>query len=255
MSAARERLTALAGGTLDAAVVLGSGLSSALDGNGFKRLPYREFSGMPVSALAGHAGEVLAGMWHGKRVAVFAGRVHLYQGFSAADVTFNVRLAAEAGASTIILTNAAGGLNPSFSAGDIMLLRDHLNLTGQSPLTASGMENPFIDMLNAYDPQLRELAKASDAALREGVYAGVTGPAYETPAEAHYLRTIGADAVGMSTVLETIAARALGMRVLGLSLITNMVGAPETTHAEVTAMGHRSAERFATVVDNAIKRL
>lgn len=251
-----KQLLSVTGGNVDVAIVLGSGLSAALDGRAdFARMPYAKFTGMPVAKLTGHSGEVLGGIWHRKRVAIFAGRVHLYQGFSAADVTYNVRLAAQAGASTIVLTNAAGGLNPGFSPGEIMLLRDHINLSGANPLTGSGLENPFVDMMNAYDPALRDLAKQSDNALREGVYASVPGPSYETPAEAHYLRTIGADAVGMSTVLETIQARALKMRVLGLSLITNMVGAPETTHAEVTEMGRRSADRFADVVENTISRL
>lgn len=256
MSDNTKRLIKLAGGKLDAAIVLGSGLSSALDGRAeFARRSYAKFRGMPVAALAGHSGEVLAGTWHGKRVAIFAGRVHLYQGFSAADVTYNVRMAAGAGATTIILTNAAGGLNTAFSPGDIMALRDHINLTGRNPLTGAGLKNPFIDMLGAYDPALRAAAIAADPSLREGVYASVPGPSYETPAEAHYLRTIGADAVGMSTVLETIAARALNMRVLGLSLITNMVGAPETTHADVTAMGKQSAAHFADVLERAVTGL
>ena len=251
-----KRLLDVTGGkNIDVAIVLGSGLSGALDARAdFARAPYAKFPGMPVASLSGHTGEVLGGIWHRKRVAIFAGRVHLYQGFTAADVTYNVRLAGEAGASAIILTNAAGGLNPAFSPGDIMALTDHINLTGANPLIASGEQNPFVDMFNAYDAALRAAAIKAGT-LQQGVYAGLVGPTYETPAEAHYLRTIGADAVGMSTVLETIAARARKMRVLALSLITNIVGAPETTHAEVTEMGKASADRLASIVESVISGL
>lgn len=252
-----SRLLQVTGGkNIDLAIVLGSGLSTALhERTDFARAPFAKFRGMPAATLAGHSGEILGGIWHRKRVVIFAGRVHLYQGFSAQDVTYNVRLASEAGASTLILTNAAGALNPSLAAGDIMLIKDHLNLTGHNPLVGMQLQNPFIDMLHAYDPALQSLAKEADPALREGVYASLVGPVYETPAEANYLRLIGADAVGMSTVLETIAARACKMRVLGLSLITNTVGAAETTHAEVTATAERVAPRFANIVENVVSKL
>lgn len=246
-------------GAVDVAVVLGSGLSRALSRmTDVERVPYGDLPDAPVARLAGHAGEALIGTLHGKRVLGFAGRVHLYQGFSAKQVTFNVRIAAACGAKTLLLTNAAGGLNPAFAAGDVMLIGDHINLTGANPLAGTESDDPFVDMLDAYDPELRAMARAADtddATLHEGVYCGLAGPNYETRAEAHYLRTIGADAVGMSTVLETLLARRHGMRVLGLSSITNSVGASETTHAEVTRVANAAADRIARILDGVIAKL
>jgi purine-nucleoside phosphorylase len=242
-------------GQIDAAVVLGSGLSELLGERAvFERLPYADI-GMPVAALAGHAGHALLGRWHDKRVLAFAGRVHGYQGFGAAEVTRNIAIAADAGAKTVLLTNAAGAVNPEFHAGDLMVIADHLNLSGMNPLTGSGLSNPFVNMTDAYSPRLRSLAHSIDPNLREGVYAGLLGPTYETPAEARYLRTIGADAVGMSTVLETIAARARNIEVFGVSLITNAVAAPETSHAEVTDVAKVAAPRLAALLDALVERL
>ena len=241
-------------GEIDLAIVLGSGLSGALAGReGFNRLAYSSI-GMPETALAGHAGHALVGRWHGKRVLAFAGRVHGYQGFDARDVTRNITIAADRGAKTVFLTNAAGSLNPAFVPGDLMVITDHLNLTGTSPLIAAGLPNPFVNMTGAYSPRLRELAKSIDEDLHEGVYAGVLGPAYETPAEARYLRGIGADAVGMSTVLETIAARARGMDVFGLSLITNAVASADTSHGDVTGAAQASASRVRALLDALIEQ-
>jgi purine-nucleoside phosphorylase len=242
-------------GRIDLALVLGSGLSDLLGERAvFERLAYSDI-GMPVAELAGHAGHALLGTWHGKRVLAFAGRVHGYQGFDAMEVTRNIAIAADAGAKTVLLTNAAGAVNPEFKAGDLMVIADHLNLTGMNPLVGSGLANPFVNMTDAYSARLRKLAHSLDPNLREGVYAGLMGPTYETPAEARYLRTIGADAVGMSTVLETIAARARNLEVLGISLITNAVAAPETSHAEVTDVAQLAAPRLAsllhTLVENA----
>lgn len=247
-------------GEVDIALVLGSGLSELLGGEEwaeralFNRVAYADI-GMPVAQLAGHAGHALVGRWHGKRVLAFAGRVHGYQGFEARDVTRNVAIAAEHGAKTLLLTNAAGALNPQFRAGDLMVIADHLNLSGMNPLVGSGLANPFINMTDAYDPLLRKLAHSFDRDLREGVYAGLLGPTYETPAEARYLRQLGADAVGMSTVLETIAARAKGIDVFGVSLITNAVAAPDTSHAEVTDVAKSAAPRLAALLDAMIERV
>ena len=247
-------------GEIDVAVVLGSGLSELLGGEEwaeralFNHVSYAEI-GMPVAQLAGHAGHALVGRWHGKRVLAFAGRVHGYQGFEARDVTRNVAIAAEHGAKTLLLTNAAGALNPEFKAGDLMVIADHINLSGMNPLVGSGLSNPFINMTDAYNPELRKLAHSLDRALHEGVYAGLLGPTYETPAEARYLRMLGADAVGMSTVLETIAARARGLDVFGVSLITNAVGAPDTSHAEVTDVAKSAAPRLASLLDALVERV
>jgi purine-nucleoside phosphorylase len=239
-------------GKIDVAVVLGSGLSELL--SGLDRVEYAEI-GMPVAQLVGHAGHALIGSWHGKRVLAFAGRVHGYQGFEARDITRNVAIAAEHGAKALLLTNAAGALNPDFAPGDLMVIADHLNLSGMNPLVGSGLANPFVNMTNAYDPKLRSWAHELDHDLREGVYAGLLGPTYETPAEARFLRTIGADAVGMSTVLETIAARAKGLDVFGVSLITNKVADAQTSHSEVTDVAKTAAPRLAALLDGLIQHL
>lgn len=202
-------------------------------------------------SLPGHAGEAIVGRWHDRRVVAFAGRFHLYQGFDARTVTEQVALAREAGATTLIVTNAAGGLNPYFCAGDLMLIVDQVNLTGANPLVGADDKTPFVDMLGAYDPALCETARRRAAylgiGLREGVYVGLLGPSFETPAEARWLRSI-ADAVGMSTVLETIRARRLGMRALGISVISNIVGLP-CTHGEVIARCDAAAPDLARLLD------
>jgi purine-nucleoside phosphorylase len=239
---------------IDVAIVLGSGLSELLAERAvFTKIAYAEI-GMPVAKLAGHAGHALVGDWHDKRVLVFAGRVHAYQGFEARDIVRNITIAAERGAKTILLTNAAGALNPKFKPGDLMAIADHINLSGLNPLVGSGFSNPFVNMTNAYSPRLRALAHEADENLHEGVYAGLLGPTYETAAEARYLRTIGADAVGMSTVLETIAARERGLEVFGVSLITNIVASPGTSHAEVTDVAATAAPRLAALIDAIIER-
>jgi len=248
-----------AGGPIDVAIVLGSGLSSALSQlAAFTSIPYDRLLGMPTATLSGHAGEALVGTVGGKRVVAFAGRVHMYQGFSASQVTVNVRLARASGAKTMILTNAAGALNPAFTSGQLMLIEDHINLTGTNPLVGAALDNPFVDMARCYSPRLRQLARqiaGDDESVVEGVYLALLWPSYETAAEGRYLRGTGADAVGMSTVLETILARSYGMEVLGISLITNTVGADETTHAEVTAVAASAAPRLAKIVAGVLKMM
>ncbi len=248
-----------AGGPVDVGIVLGSGLSSALrDSFTHTSIAYDTMLGMPVASLRGHAGEALVGTIAGKRVIAFAGRVHLYQGFSPVQVTVNVRLAAAAGAKLVIITNAAGGLNPDYKSGDIMLIRDHINLTGRNPLIGWPHENPFLDMSDAYSARLRTMVKSAakpQTRLVEGVYAGLQGPSYETAAEVEYLRRIGADAVGMSTVLETIFARFIGLGVIGLSLITNVAGAANTSHSDVTAVGHDRGPALASLITDVLAKL
>lgn len=248
-----------AGGPIDVAIVLGTGLSSAVrDRFAATPLPYDTLLGMPVAALRGHAGEALVGTWQGKRVAAFAGRVHLYQGFSPLQVTVNVRLAAAAGAKLVVITNAAGGINTSFEPGDLMVIADHINLTGRNPLVGWPHDNPFLDMSDAYSSRLRAIAKSvakPETRLREGVYAGLQGPSFETQAEVEYLRRIGADAVGMSTVLETIFARFVGMGVLGISLISNIAAAKDTNHADVTAIGHARSGALADLIGDFLTKL
>ncbi|MBV8149060.1 MAG: purine-nucleoside phosphorylase [Candidatus Eremiobacteraeota bacterium] len=247
-----------AGGRVDLAIVLGTGLSSAIGKNfSHSAIPYDRMLGMAIVPLEGHAGEVLVGTWHTKRVLAFAGRAHLYQGFSAQQVTTNVRLSRAAGAQTVILTNAAAALEPAFEPGDLMLIADHINLTGRNPLLGTTSADPFIDTSGMYSARLRQLVQESAAAehrLREGVYAGVVGPSYETPAEAQYLRTIGAHAVGMSTVLEAVFAYAIGLRVLGISAIATRAGTPQR-HSAAVATASTAGPRLGDLVDRLIARI
>jgi purine-nucleoside phosphorylase len=232
-------IEAAAGGKIDVAIVLGTGLSAAITpAFTYSAIPYDRLLGMPVSSLQGHAGEALVGTWQGCRVVAFAGRVHLYQGFSPQQITVDVRLAHAAGAKTIVLTNAAGAIDPAMQTGDLMLIADHLNLTGRNPLIGIPLPDPFVDMSQAYSSRLRDLAKRfakPEQRMREGVYAGVLGPSLETPAEVRYLRALGAQAVGMSTVLETIYARSLGLDVMGISVITNAAGTNTSLDAVIAA--------------------
>lgn len=236
------------------AVVAGSGLAEGIrariDG---LEIEYERLHA-PEPSAPGHRGVAYAGAWAGKRVVAFAGRVHLYQGYSPYDVTYLVRLAAACSANAIVLTNAAGGLDPAFQTGDVMLIADQINLTGATPLEFVSNAS-FVDMGRAYSPRLRELARAAagELPLREGVYAGVRGPQFETPAECEALRRLGAHAVGMSTVLETIAARCFGLDVLGLSVITNGAGAPEgIAPGEVLDVAAAASETVARIVEGAL---
>jgi purine-nucleoside phosphorylase len=216
--------------------------------------------GLPDTTVPGHSGRLIAGHLGGVPVLVQRGRLHLYEGVAAADVTATVRAAAHAGASTFLVTNAAGGVAVDMEPGDLLLIRDHLNLTGTTPLMRPREEPLFLDMKDAYDPELRDLAHEAAAEagerLLEGVYAGLVGPAYETPAEVQMLRTLGADAVGMSTVLEVITAREHGMRVLGCSLITNVhrPGGTPTDHEEVLEAGRTGGPRLAAVIRALVPR-
>lgn len=235
-------------------VVLGSGLSafaSALDAP--VTLPFASIPHFPVPRVEGHPGNLALGRLGGAQVACLQGRVHLYEGHPLPSVTFGVRLLTALGCRAVILTNAAGGIRDDLGPGDLMMICDHLNLTGQNPLLgpANGSGPRFPDMSEAYDTALRTLgrdaAEALNLNLREGVYAGVLGPSYETPAEVRMLRAIGADAVGMSTVLEVIALRHLGVRVAAVSAITNKaagLAAEKLDHADVQATAERVRRVF-----------
>ena len=262
---AADLLRERAGGKLDCAIVLGSGYGGVLrDRVAGAPLPYKKIPGMPEPTVPGHAGEALIGELHGRRIVAFSGRFHLYEGRNVTDVVYPLVVAARAGAKNVILTNAAGGVNASYHPGDLMLLVDQLNLTGHSPLIGTqlfpGAKERFVDMADAYDPAFRDLARhiatEYSIVMHDGVYAGLVGPAYETPAEAKMLRGMGADAVGMSTVLETIAARAMGLSVVGFSLITNvhLTGAP-TTHAEVLEASQRGAADIARLIEGIVANL
>ncbi|HEV2439736.1 MAG TPA: purine-nucleoside phosphorylase [bacterium] len=227
------------------AIVLGSGLGGLADEIDPEAVvPYRAIPHFPLPTAAGHAGELVLGRLDGRPVAALRGRVHLYEGYTPQQVVFPVRLLAVLGAPVLILSNAAGGLNPAFHRGDLMLLADHINFTGTNPLAGPNDDRlgpRFPDMSAAYDPSLRALAesaaRAEHVALRAGVYAGVLGPSYETPAEIRMLRAMGADAVGMSTVLETIAARHAGVRVLGIAVITNAAAGGPAAGRHVSKAG------------------
>lgn len=243
------------------AVVLGSGLSDL--GRSLTEaspIPYSAIDGMPTSGITGHEGSLYAGHLEGVDALVFAGRVHLYEGHSPAVVTTPVRLAVEAGCEVIVLTNAAGGINPQLEVGGPCLISDHLNLTGQNPLTGphDGRGPRFLDLTEVYDKGLRAAALEADPALHEGVYAGLSGPTYETPAEVRMLAGMGADLVGMSTVHEAIVARYLGAGVLGVSVVTNPAAGISQTplaHEEVAEAGRRAAARLERLLRGVCRRL
>ena len=246
-------------------LILGSGL-----GNFANRvedpttIPYSEIPHWPQSTVEGHAGKLILGTVGGARVAVMAGRVHAYEGYTAAEVTFPTRVLGLLGCQALILTNAAGGINPAYGQGSLVSISDHINFTGVNaalgPNESRFAQHPgaglrFFDMTTAYSPRLRALAHATAASLNiplpEGVYLAVLGPSFETPAEIRAFRTLGADLVGMSTVHETIVARHMGLEVLGLSLVTNMAAGLSDTpihHEEVMETGARTEAQFTALL-------
>jgi purine-nucleoside phosphorylase len=240
----------------DVAVVLGSGWAPAAEalGTPTAAVPMAELPGFTPPTAAGHGGQALSVVIGAHRVLVLVGRIHAYEGHDLRHVVHPVRAACAAGVRTVVLTNAAGGLRDDFSVGQPVLISDHLNLTGRSPLVGA----EFVDLVDAYAPRLRALATTFDPTLADGVYAGMPGPHYETPAEIRMLRTLGADLVGMSTVHETIAARAAGAEVLAISLVTNlaagMTGQP-LSHAEVLEAGRQSATRMGALLAGVISAL
>lgn len=248
-----------------AAIVLGSGLGGlAKKIDRATKIPFSEVPGFPSSTVVGHAGELIAGTLAGKFVVALAGRFHMYEGHSARLAGFPARVMRALGATTMIVSNAAGGVNRLFQPGDLMLIRDHINLMFQNPLIGAceAGDVRFPDMSEPYDTSLSELARGvareQGILLREGVYAALSGPAYETPAEVRMLTVLGADATGMSTVPEVIVARAIGMRVLGFSCITNLacgLSNQPITHAEVLETTNRVAAVFQSLVAGVVARL
>lgn len=242
------------------AVVLGSGLGGlAGEVQDPVSVGVGELPGLPVPRVAGHAGRLVAGRLAGVPVLTLAGRVHLYEGYTAAQVARATRLAAAVGCRALLATNAAGGINPDFQPADLMVVSDHVNLLGDNPLRGerevpAGGGTPFVDLSDAYDPRLRAealaQARAAGVPVREGVYLATPGPSYETPAEIAMFRAWGADAVGMSTVPEVIAARADRLRVAAVSAITNVhrPGGTPTSHEEVLAVGAAIVPRFRALV-------
>jgi purine-nucleoside phosphorylase len=245
--------------------VLGSGLGFVTEHvEGAARIPYHEIPGFAATTVIGHGGELVAGRLAGKEVLAQSGRFHLYEGHDAATTALPVRAFGALGIGTLLLTNAAGGIRRTFSSGTVMLIADHINLTFRSPLIGPVMpgEERFPDMSDPYDTSLRalarEVAKEKRIALAEGVYAQLLGPSYETPAEIRMLDRLGADAVGMSTVVEVIAARARGIRCLGFSVVTNLAAGISPTrldHAEVIETANRVRGEVAALVEGVIERL
>jgi purine-nucleoside phosphorylase len=251
------------------AIILGSGL------NGFAEsvvkpdfVPFEDLPHFPVSTVVGHTGRIVLGKLEAKEVFVMQGRIHFYEGYSMAEVTLPIRVMQRFGIKTLIVTNAAGGVNPDFIPGDVMLITDHLNflgMMGHNPLMGPNYDElgpRFPDMSQAYDRDLcnlaRDIAKRVDINLREGVYAGLSGPSFEGPADLRFLRLAGADSVGMSTVHEVIVARHGGMRVLGFSGISNKAnldGSTVTTHEEVMAAGNVITPKIEKLVRGILQKL
>jgi len=248
------------------AIILGSGLGAlASEVSADTIIPYGEIPGFPRSTVEGHAGNFIVGRLEGKAVVAMQGRAHFYEGYSLADVVFPVRVMRALGARVLLVSNAAGGINRLWSSGDLMIIADHINFMGSNPLM--GPNDPdlgprFPDMSQAYEPELIALAERAALAegipIRKGVYAGVHGPSYETPAELRMLRVWGADAVGMSTVPEVIAARHMAMRVLGITAITDMATGEQVkmvTHEDVIAVARELEPKFIRLVKRIVKEM
>jgi purine-nucleoside phosphorylase len=267
--AIRARLADTPGlGAPDVAIVLGSGLGAVvelLEPDPRVTMPYAEIPNVPGASVAGHAGELVVGRVGARTVAVLSGRAHPYEGYSQRESTLLLRAVLALGPGTVVLTNAAGGLNPDFDPGDIMLIDDHINLSGDTPLAGPNLDRfgeRFPAMTDAYDPHLRHAAREAGArigtTLREGVYVMLSGPAYETRAEMRMLRSLGGDAVGMSTAHETVVARHAGRRVLGFSLVTNKATddvAEGATHDEVIEVGRIGAAKLTGLLGDLLPRL
>jgi len=253
---AADVLTAAVGGGHDVAVVMGSGWAPAADAFGAAEasVAIGELPGFAAPTAVGHGGEVRSVRVGDRKVLLFLGRTHLYEGRGVEPVVHGVRTAAAAGVKTVVLTNAAGGVNPAYGVGQPVLLSDHINLTATSPLVGAN----FVDLTDLYSSRLRALAREIDPTLPEGVYAAFPGPHYETPAEIRMCATLGADVVGMSTALEAIAARAAGLEVFGLSLVTNAaagVTGEKLDADEVVTAGRAAAGRLGEFLVRFIGRL
>ncbi len=264
MSAIKDRLdraqasiASRIGGPIEVGIILGSGLGgSAKIVEGAVQIPYAEIAEFPRSTVVGHAGILHVGKVAGRRVALMQGRFHLFEGWKAGDIRLPIYLLRRLGARTLIVTNAAGGLNPSFRPGDIMLITDHLNFTGANPLVGDNDDQigtRFPDMSDAHDRDLlevaRRVAREAGQPIREGIYAGVLGPSFETSAERRFLHLAGGDAVGMSTVVEVIAAKHCGLKVLAFSIITNVAtGGPDQQpdhHLDILRVADEAGVRLA----------
>jgi purine-nucleoside phosphorylase len=253
---AAEDLTTALGGAHEVAIVMGSGWAPAADAFGAARasVEMADLPGFARPTAAGHGEEIRSVRVGDRRVLLFLGRTHLYEGRGVEPVVHGVRTAAAAGVRTLVLTNAAGGLSPEYRVPQAVLISDHINLTARTPLIGAR----FVDCTSLYSPRLRALARELDPGLPEGVYAALHGPQYETPAEIRMLRVLGADLVGMSTALEAIAARAEGLEILGLSMVTNLaagITGEELDHLEVLAAGRSAAGELGELLVRLVQRL
>jgi purine-nucleoside phosphorylase len=248
------------------ALILGSGLGELADTLPERvALPYEEIPHFPTSSVEGHAGNMVFGEFSGRYVVIMQGRVHYYEGWEPDEITFPIRVFGAMGIERVLITNSAGGINPDFKPGDLMLITAHLNLTGYSPLRGENDDRfgpRFPDMSEAYDPEMRQTiiaaAREMNIPLKSGVYAGMAGPSYETPAEIRMLAKIGGDAVGMSTVPETIVANHMGLKVGGVSCISNLaagISERKLSHAEVKATANLVRETFASLVQKTVELL
>lgn len=246
-------------------LVLGSGLGDLANQveNPIK-IPYENIPNFPVSTVEGHEGQLVYGDLANKKVLVLQGRFHFYEGYDLKEVTYPIRIFKELGIKTVVLTNAAGGLNPSFTPGDLMIITDHINLTGQNPLMGQNIaaHGPrFVDMTETYSQRgqylLRKIATDQGITLKEGVYTWFTGPTYETPAEIRFVSTIGGDAVGMSTVPEAIVAKHCGLEVIGVSCITNLAAGLQSAlnHEEVVEVSTKVKPKFKALIEELVKRI
>lgn len=260
VSVIRERTDA----TAEIGLILGSGLGDFVEQLEVSaRIPYQDIPGLPLPTVEGHKGAFVFGTYKGKSVVALEGRIHYYEGYTQQEITLPVRIMSRLGVQTLLLTNACGGINLTFTPGTLMIITDHINFSGSNPLIGKNLETfgpRFPDMSGVYTPALRNALKAAaeekGLELREGVYAMYSGPSYETPAEIRFFRTMGADAVGMSTVPEAIVASHCGMRVLGISCITNMAAGVldrKLSHAEVVETENQVKQRFTQVLDLAIQ--
>ena len=246
-------------------LILGSGLGGLADEIGGKRIPYCEIQGFENSTVQGHKGSLVFAEVKGKKCVFMQGRYHFYEGHTLQKITFPIRVMKKLGVKTLILTNAAGGINKDFKSGDLMLITDHINFMGQNPLVGMNDDSTgvrFPDMSEVYNKKLRDIvigeAKKLNIELKQGVYCATTGPSYETPAEIRMLRTLGADACGMSTVPEAIVARHAGIDVVGISCITNMAAGIENkklSHEDVVASANRVKDDFKKLILNILEKI
>jgi purine-nucleoside phosphorylase len=248
------------------ALVLGSGLGSFSEGLEGTTIDYEDIPGFPKSTVEGHAGKLTFCEINGKKVVVMSGRFHFYEGYTLSETTLPIRVFKKLGVQKIILTNAAGGINGTYRVGDLVLIKDHINMMGTNPLIGKNDDSfgpRFLDMTCAYDPELRKIALAAakdlGIGLKQGIYIGLTGPTYETPSEVKMLAMFGGDLVGMSTVAETIVARHCGMEVLGISLCSNPAagvgGGVALSHEEVVEAGKIAGKKFAELIKEILTKM